>query len=327
MTTAADDFAVEDAFEALLAGRPAPGGAAGLAAFTEAVRTSATSPGRPNAALADLLASGLLVDQSSPSAQTARSAGSPSGSRNRIRRRTAMFFPALLAKILSAGAVAQAATGATVVVVAFAGAGAAGVLPGPVQDTFTTIVSDEVPVVEETPVEGAPVEEAPIGEIPVEEVPVEEVPIVEEPVVEEPVVEEPVVDAGAAVIREWLTAPIEGSFGSWVSAARHDPVLRAAIEDSGHNFGYFVSWRAHHKDMTEEDLAEAGVYLDELSEDGSGAPEDGTAEDDAEQQTADDSDHRGNGNGNGRGGHGNGRGNGGNDHDGGRGNGHGNGRN
>ena len=39
MTTAADDSAVEDAFEALLAGRPAPHGAAGLAAFTEAVRT------------------------------------------------------------------------------------------------------------------------------------------------------------------------------------------------------------------------------------------------------------------------------------------------
>jgi hypothetical protein len=230
-----------------------------------------------------------------------------------------MFFPALLAKILSAGAVAQAATGATVVVVAFAGAGAAGVLPGPVQDTFTSIVSDEVPVEEETPVEGAPVEE----EAPIEEAPVEEAPVVEEPVVEEPV--EEVVDEGVAALREWLTAPIEGSFGSWVSAAHHDPVLRAAIEDSGRNFGYFVSWRAHHKGMTEEDLAEAGVYLDQLSEDGSGDPEAGPAEDDAaEQQTADDSDHRGNGNGNGNGrgnGNGNGRGNDGNGHDGGRGNG------
>src|SRR5688572_14237708 len=145
MTTAADDSAVEDAFDALLAGRPAPHGAAGLAAFTEAVRHSATSPGRPNAALAELLATGLLVDQSSPSTVTARSAGAtPSrGSRNRIRRRIAVFFPALFAKLLSAGAVAQAATGATVVVVAFAGAGAAGVLPTPVQDTFTSIVSDE----------------------------------------------------------------------------------------------------------------------------------------------------------------------------------------
>jgi hypothetical protein len=37
MTTAADDRAVEEAFEASLAGRPVPGEAAGLAAFTRAV--------------------------------------------------------------------------------------------------------------------------------------------------------------------------------------------------------------------------------------------------------------------------------------------------
>ena len=110
MTTAADDSAVENAFEALLAGRPAPDQAAGLAAFTEAVRMSATSPGRPNAALADLLATGLLVDQSSPSARTARSAGAPPSRepRGRTRRRFAMFVPAVLAKVLSAGAIAQA---------------------------------------------------------------------------------------------------------------------------------------------------------------------------------------------------------------------------
>ena len=197
MTTAADDSAVEDAFEALLAGRPAPRGAAGLAAFTEAVRDSATSPGRPNAALAELLATGLLVDQSSPSARTARSAGAPPSraSRNRIRRRFAVFFPALLAKLLSAGAVAQAATGATVVVVAFAGAGAVGVLPGPVQDTFTSIVSDET---EELPVEEVPVEEAPVAEESVEEVPVGE-----EPVAEAPVVEEPVADAAGGRRSPW----------------------------------------------------------------------------------------------------------------------------
>ena len=117
MTTAADDSAVEDAFEAILAGRPVPEGAAGLAAFTGAVRTSATAPGRPNAALAELLATGLLTDQSSPSIRTARSAGSAAraaASRVRIRRRPAMIFPALIAKFLSAGAVAQAATGAAV---------------------------------------------------------------------------------------------------------------------------------------------------------------------------------------------------------------------
>ena len=50
-------------------------------------------------------------------------------------RRFAMFFPALLAKLLSAGAVAQAATGAGIVLVAFTGAGAAGLLgTGPGHD-------------------------------------------------------------------------------------------------------------------------------------------------------------------------------------------------
>src|SRR5215217_3762617 len=179
MTTAADDSADEAAFEAFLAGRPVPEEAAdsfhAVAAFAGSVRATATSPGRPNAALAELLATGLLVDQSSPSTRTARSAGaSPSrGTRTRNRRRFAMFFPALIAKLLSAGALAQAATGAGIVLVAFTGAGAAGVLPGPIQDTFTSIVSDETST-EEPPAEEAPVEEAPVVEAPVEEAPVAE---------------------------------------------------------------------------------------------------------------------------------------------------------
>jgi uncharacterized membrane protein YgcG len=320
MTTAADDSAVEDAFEALLAGRPAPEGAAGLAAFTEAVRDSATSPGRPNAALAELLATGLLVDQSSPSARTARSAGTaPSrASRVRIRRRFAMFFPALLAKLLSAGAVAQAATGATVVVVAFAGAGAVGVLPDPVQETFTSIVSDEaeVPVEEEAPVQ-VPVEEAPVEEAPVEEAPVDE-PLVEE--TEEQTPEE--------VVSAWMTAPIEGSFGNWVSGARHDPELLAAIEETGHNFGFYVSQRAKNKGLTAQDLAEEGVDLEELAEDGTvveTSPQAETPEAEVEE-TEPTTQERGNrGNGNGRGGsNGNGNGNG---NAGGNGGGNGNGHN
>jgi hypothetical protein len=129
MTTAAD-HADENAFEAVLAGRPAPAGAVGFAAFTEAVRATATQPGRPNAALAELLANGLIVDQPSPSARTAKR-----------RRRRMWFFTAIIAKIASAGAVAQAATGAGIVLVGFTTAGAAGVLPGPVQGTFTSVVS------------------------------------------------------------------------------------------------------------------------------------------------------------------------------------------
>jgi hypothetical protein len=314
MTTAADDRTVERAFEAILAGRPAPEGAAGLAAFTEAVRSTATSPGRPSAALAELLATGLLVDQSSPSARTARSAGtSPSrGSRGRIRRRTAMLFPALLAKILSAGAVAQAATGATVVVVAFTGAGAAGILPDPVQDTFTSIVSDET---EELPVEETAVEETPVEEAPVEDA------TADEPVVEEPPAEGSVEQKPEDVVAAWMEAPIDGSFGAWVSAAKNDPTLRAAIQATGRNFGSYVSERAHQKDLTDEDLAAEGVDPEELTD---GTTEDGavvedTPEADAPEdqvvQTERTTEDRGNG---GNGGNGGGRGNGG---------GNGNGRN
>lgn len=140
MTTAADhDRAAEDAFEALLDGRPAPGGAAGLAAFTGAVRDAADRPGRPNAALAELLSTGLLTDQSSPSARTAPAAGIPSGSRGRTRRRFTVIVPALIAKFLAAGAVAQAAAGAGVVVVVVAGAGTAGALPDDAQTAFSDL--------------------------------------------------------------------------------------------------------------------------------------------------------------------------------------------
>ena len=54
-----------------------------------------------------------------------------------------MIFPALLAKILSAGAVAQAATGAGVVIVVATGAGATGVLGGDVQDTIVGVVASD----------------------------------------------------------------------------------------------------------------------------------------------------------------------------------------
>ncbi|MGY1600842.1 hypothetical protein [Geodermatophilus sp. SYSU D00815] len=159
MTTAADDRAAEEAFEAYLAGRPVPAHGAGVAAFADAVRSSTSRPGRPNAALADLLASGLLTDQTGPSRATAP----------RTRRRIAMFFPALLAKIASAGAVAQAATGAGIALVAFTGAGTAGVLPDSLQHGFATVAEtvgvevadpreDEV-AEESTPVAPAPTQD------------------------------------------------------------------------------------------------------------------------------------------------------------------------
>jgi hypothetical protein len=313
MTTAADDAAVEDAFEAYLAGRPVSGAAAdtfpGLAAFSEAVRSTATQPGRPNAALAELLATGLLTDQSSPSARTARTAGSPPArrpARVRIRRRTAMIFPVLLAKFLSAGAIAQAATGAGVAVVLVTGAGAAGVLPDPLQNT----VSDVVQTV--TPFE-LPTGEEPVVEEPVVEEPVAEEPVIEEPVVEEPVVEEPVVEDAAFDPEAWIAeGPAEGeSFGTWVSASAHNPELREWLRAEGRNFGSMVRDWAHKKGLDDQDLAEEGVDLDDLTEvpttqpvEEEPAPEVEAADADATDKK---SDRKGNGNGKSNG---NGKGNG-----------------
>jgi hypothetical protein len=142
MTTAADDSAVEEAFEAYLAGKPVPETGATLAAFAGAVRATATQPGRPNAALAELLATGLLVDQPPLSARTAKR-----------RRRRMWFISAIFAKIASAGAIAQAATGAGIVLVGFTGVGAAGALPTPVQHGFATVVAAITPL---TPSDGTP---------------------------------------------------------------------------------------------------------------------------------------------------------------------------
>jgi hypothetical protein len=131
----------------MLAGRPVPSAESGLVAFTEAVRASATAPGQPSAALAELLVTGLLTDQSSPSTATARSAGrdarrAPARGR---RRRLRMLAPALFAKIASAGLAAKAATVAGVAVVGFSTAGFVGALPTPAQHTFATVVDDATP--------------------------------------------------------------------------------------------------------------------------------------------------------------------------------------
>jgi hypothetical protein len=280
MTTAADDAAVEDAFEAHLAGRPVSDVAAdafpGLAAFSEAVRATATQPGRPSAALAELLVTGLLTDQSSPSSETARSAGSPPArrpARVRIRRRTAMFIPALFAKLLSAGAVAQAATGAGVAVVLVTGAGAVGALPDPVQNTVSSVVGAvtpfDLPSGDETagdePATDEPVVEEPTAEQPAVEDPAVEDPAVEDPAVEDPEAEQPVVEDPAAFDPEaWaVDGPQEGqTFGQWVSLGAHNKALLG--EDV--RFGQIVSTWAHKKHLDAADLENEGVDLDELTD-------------------------------------------------------------
>jgi hypothetical protein len=319
MTTAADDSAVEDAFEALLAGRPVPEGAAGLAAFTGAVRASATRPGRPNAALAELLATGLLTDQPSPSAATARTAGSPPprrSSRVRIRRRTAMIFPVLIAKFLAAGAVAQAATGAAVVVVAVTGVGAAGALPAPVQDTFSTVVAAVSPV-EPATSEKTTVAES--GETTGEVVPEGNLPETI-PVTTSEETEDTQEDAEFDVAAWVKEGPDEDKpFGEWVSKGAHSDKLKADLRAAGLTFGKVVSAWANGDGLDEKDLAAFEVEGTEPTEPESvERVEDVPATDEAAAAaTSEDRGSRGNGNGNGNGqgseksdGKGNGKGNG-----------------
>ena len=264
MTTAADDAAVEDAFEAILAKRPTPDGQAGLAAFTEAVRSSATRPGRPHAALAELLSTGLLTDQSSPSVRTARSAGSPPArrpSRVRTRRRTAMILPALIAKFLSAGAVAQAATGAGVVVVAFTGVGAVGALPAPAQDSFSTVVAAVTPL---TPPTSEEIAEEPAEDAVPEETLTEDSGTAEDGTVDEPV-EPETTEAEEFDVAAWAVTGPEGydSHGAWVTASAQNPELRAALKAKGVSFGAVISGWANGNGVDPDVLAALGFEKDE----------------------------------------------------------------
>jgi hypothetical protein len=303
MTTAADDRSLEEAFEASLAGRPVPGEEAGLAAFTSAVRGTATQPGRPNAALADLLSTGLLTDQSSPSTRTAPAAGPlPSRSaRSRTRRRFTVIVPALIAKFLSAGAIAQAATGAGVVVVVVTGAGTAGALPDDAQKTFSHLTginevvdepADELTDAEET----EPVEADDDLTDPTE---VPDVPLTE-PVGDDAEDGAEVEDGAAAEIEydEWLEGP-EGwkSFGAWVSFGKH----------RGWATGEIVSQAAH--DRNDARKGRGGDDVEDGEEADGHEVEDGdddSDQDEVEDESSDDDDGErdGDGNGKGRGGRG-----------------------
>ncbi len=284
MTTAADDRASEDAFEALLAGRPAPTGAAGLAAFTGAVRGAAAAPGRPSAALADLLSTGLLTDQSSPSTRTAPTAGTER-SRGRTRRRFPVIVPVLIAKFLSAGAVAQAAAGAGVVVVVVTGAGTAGVLPGDAQTAFSDLTGIEQTAEDETTGE-TPVEEelADPAELPEDEV-VEEV--VEEPVAEEPVVEPTEAEAAAAWAEAGKLVTSQEEFKAWLAEGNAN----------GWVTGQAVSAAAHARNEARRAAEDVEETPEEESPE---VPEEEVADDDVEVESSDD-DGPGNSGGNGGG--------------------------
>jgi hypothetical protein len=179
-----------------------------------------------------------------------------------------MFFPALIAKFLSAGALAQACTGAGVALVAFTGVGAAGGLPDPVQDTFATVVA------EVTPLEPPTSEEA--GDETAPEKVLSETPPVTIPETETETETETGTGTGTEVgtpadagfdVDAWITAGPEGydSFGAWVSQSAQKPEIKAALRARGQNFGSVVSMWAHKKGMTADDLAAVGVDPDELT--------------------------------------------------------------
>jgi hypothetical protein len=249
MTTAADDRAVEQAFEASLVGRPVPPEATGLAAFTSAVRGTATRPGRPNAALAELLSTGLLTDQSSPSTRTAPAAGAlPSRSaRSRTRRRFTVIVPALLAKFLSAGALAQAATGAGVVVVVAAGAGTAGALPDGAQAAFSDVTG-----IQQTAEEQVDGDEQLVSD---------DGTVLADSGDESVTDEDAAAETGEFDAGDWLAAQVPDdypTFGAWVSDGAHhrDDLENHEALAEYRNFGEVVSERARAKGMDEEALTE-----------------------------------------------------------------------
>jgi hypothetical protein len=134
------DDCFDDAFDRYLAGRPVPAQAAALVAFADDVRAVAACPGRPSPQLARMLADGL----GSPDAAAVGAVPPPrTAGRGGHRRRKRTVFEALsaaAARAMPAGAFAQAALGLGVVLAGVTGAGAAGVLPGPVQDEVSSVV-------------------------------------------------------------------------------------------------------------------------------------------------------------------------------------------
>src|SRR3712207_1097413 len=167
---------LDDAFDAYLAGRPVPAEVAAIAEFADSVRAMSARPGRPSAGLAELLTTGLLPGAAAPSAAPVpppRKAATAAPGRRTRRSRMFTVLAAAVAKFASVGAVPQATAGVGVALVTVGSAGAAGVLPAPLQDGVATTIEAVTPF-----------------NLPHSA----DEPVVEEPVVDEPVVDEPVVD-------------------------------------------------------------------------------------------------------------------------------------
>jgi hypothetical protein len=170
-----------------------------------------------------------------------------------------MILSALIAKFLSAGAVAQAATGATVAVVAFTGVGAVGALPDPVQDTFATVVSEITPL------------EPPTSEEATEEVVPEEEALAEDVETTDEVAEEAAVPTDAEVleaqVKAWaLEGPADGqSISAWANEGSKADV-KSWLRAKGMTYGNVISAWASGKGFTDEELVALGADLDEPTE-------------------------------------------------------------
>jgi hypothetical protein len=290
-----------------------------LTAFSDAVRACATAPGRPNAALAELLATGLIADQSEPSTRTT---GHPARA---SRKRPRMLLSTLTAKLAAAGVAAKAAAATGVVAVALTGAATTGVLP--VQgDTVDAVVEsgDGVATDPTLPTDGGTggttdedatedatdedaTEEDATEEDAAEEDATEEA--TEEDVTGGEPTETPAetpaeAPAGELTEDQWAQGPVTGqSHGDWVSeGARNGWVTGERVSDAAHRRN--AERKAAHEEARrpapEQPAVEQPAVEEPAVEEPAGELEGASAPAPAPAPAADD-DREGNGNGNGNG--------------------------
>jgi hypothetical protein len=140
------DHSLDEAFDRYLAGRPVPAQAAALVAFADDVRAVAARPGRPSPQLAQLLTGGLHGASDPAAVGAVPVPGAAQPTRHRREKRTLFrVLTGAVTRVTPAGAVAQAALGLGVVLAGVTGAGAAGILPDPVQDEVSTVLEAVTP--------------------------------------------------------------------------------------------------------------------------------------------------------------------------------------
>ena len=135
------DDCFDDAFDALLAGRAVPAEAASLDVFVNGVQAVATRPGRPSPQLAEMLTGGLAAAPETGALPAVSVPPTARASRPTRRRRTVL---------------AGLAAGFGLAFVGVTGAGAAGVLPDPIQGGVSGALEAVTPVEAADAVDDAP---------------------------------------------------------------------------------------------------------------------------------------------------------------------------